>query len=84
MQKKLIELYAEMERSKTDFSAVVGFDGFIDEIIDVVDKRGGSFTSYRPMASMNQFADRVSEAAGLSTNIELVTQTVKLGAMGPF
>jgi hypothetical protein len=62
--------------------ALVGFDGFVDTILHVVDKRE-SPTSYTRMGSMTQFAERIAAAAGLSANLELVTLMVKLGGNGP-
>lgn len=62
--------------------AVIGFDGFVDEIIEVVDKRTSpdSFTKVETIAALGE---RISKAAGLSTNIELVPRVVKLGGNGP-
>lgn len=61
---------------------LVGFDGFVDTIIHVVDSRS-SHDSFEPMAEMTQFADRIRAAAGKSCNIELVPHLVKLGGNGP-
>jgi sugar/nucleoside kinase (ribokinase family) len=60
----------------------VGFDGFVDEIAHAVDKRE-SPERYHRLATITQFAGRVGAAAGHSTNIELVTQQIKLGGNGP-
>lgn len=65
-----------------EFSVVVGFDGFVDEIIDVVHKRD-SFDRYQRMETITELGARIQRAAGLSTNIELVPKTVKLGGNGP-
>ncbi|MFS8572456.1 MAG: hypothetical protein LOD85_05445, partial [Clostridia bacterium] len=62
--------------------ALIGFDGFVDEIIDVVATRH-SPTSYQRFATISQLAKRIADAAGLSTNLELVTTQVKLGGNGP-
>lgn len=61
---------------------LVGFDGFVDTIIHVVDERT-AHDAFRPMAEMTVLADRVRAAAGKSCNIELVPQMVKLGGNGP-
>jgi len=61
---------------------VVGFDGFIDTILHVVDKRETA-TKFTRLAKMGGFAKRTEEAAGLSANFEFVTQMVKLGGNGP-
>ena len=65
-----------------NMSAFVGLDGFIDEIIHVVDKRE-SPTSYVRIPSIAKLGERISAAAGKSTNIELVNQRTKLGGNGP-
>ena len=69
-------------RKLSEHKALVGFDGFVDRILHVVEKRE-SPTSYTRMGEMTQFAERIAAAAGLSANIELVTLMVKLGGNGP-
>ena len=61
---------------------LVGLDGFVDTIIHVVAQRE-SATKYTRMAGMGEFAKKVGAAAGLSANVEFVTQMVKLGGNGP-
>jgi hypothetical protein len=61
---------------------VVGFDGFIDYIIDVVDKRS-SQTEYDDVRTIADFGARISAAAGQSANIELVVTQTKIGGNGP-
>lgn len=84
LTQELKELQGLLESSAhpSTFQTVVGFDGFVDEIIDVVDKRQ-SFDSYKRIETIAQLGERISKAAGLSTNIELVTKTEKLGGNGP-
>lgn len=60
----------------------MGFDGFIDEIISVVDKRNGAH-DYSPLTTISQFAEKIQNAAGKSANIELVTNQAKIGGNGP-
>lgn len=62
--------------------AVIGFDGFVDEIVRLVDKRKSPH-EYSVISSLSKFAERISEAAGKSTNIEMVVQKMKLGGNGP-
>ncbi|MCC7351608.1 MAG: hypothetical protein IT446_13680 [Phycisphaerales bacterium] len=62
--------------------ATIGFDGFVDHIIDVVDKRY-DFQSYDPLRTISAFAQKVAAAAGESSNYELVTKQMKLGGNGP-
>ena len=62
--------------------AFVGLDGFVDEIIHVVDKRDNA-ENYHRLPTITALADRIGNAAGKSTNIELVVQRTKLGGNGP-
>lgn len=61
---------------------LVGFDGFIDSILYAVDERHDSDT-FRRIDSMSDFGKRITDAAGKSCNIELVSNMVKLGGNGP-
>ena len=74
-------LQSETNNAK-ELKAFVGLDGFVDEIVHVVDKREGANTFHR-IPTIAAYADRIAEAAGKSTNIELVTQRIKLGGNGP-
>lgn len=74
-------LLASMEQA-SHLTAFVGLDGFVDEIIHLVDVRqdANHFQRIRTIADLGA---RISAAAGKSTNIEAVTQRVKLGGNGP-
>ncbi|MBA3685186.1 MAG: carbohydrate kinase family protein [Planctomycetes bacterium] len=61
---------------------LVGFDGFIDAIIDVVATRA-STTSYTAMTTIGEYGQRVLQAAGKSANFELVVKQSKIGGNGP-
>jgi sugar/nucleoside kinase (ribokinase family) len=63
-------------------TAFIGLDGFVDEILHVVDKRE-SAEEYSRLATIGRLAERLAAAAGRSTNIELVSQMTKLGGNGP-
>src|SRR3989442_11945793 len=63
-------------------TAFVGLDGFVDEILHVVDKRE-SAEKYSRLPTIWQFSERLGAAAGRSTNVELVGQLTKLGGNGP-
>ena len=63
-------------------TAFVGLDGFVDEILDVVDKRMDA-RHYARVPTIARLAERIAEAADRSTNIELVNQITKLGGNGP-
>jgi sugar/nucleoside kinase (ribokinase family) len=63
-------------------TAFVGLDGFVDDILHVVDKRE-SADKYIRLPTIAQYAERLAAAAGRSTNVELVSQLTKLGGNGP-
>lgn len=64
--------------------AVVGFDGFIDAIIEVVDQRHDmSPGGYTPLHTISAFASRCAAAAGKSANLELVVRERRFGGNGP-
>lgn len=63
-------------------TAFVGLDGFVDEILHVVDKRENA-EKFSRLPTIAQLAERLAGAAGQSTNIELVSQVTKLGGNGP-
>ena len=76
--RKLQEGAARSVRMK----AFVGLDGFVDEILHVVDKRTNA-ERFTRMTTISQLAERLAGAAGRSTNLELVPQVTKLGGNGP-
>lgn len=61
---------------------LVGFDGFVDSIIEVVDKRH-DVTNYDAIPTIAKLADKIHAAAGQSSNYELVVTLEKLGGNGP-
>ena len=64
------------------FSCLLGFDGFIDSILQVVDQRQTA-TKYLPYTSVKPFAKKLGEAAGKSANFEVVPTMEKIGGNGP-
>lgn len=63
-------------------NVLIGFDGMVDSIISVVDKRHG-VDDYEPINNMQQFGEKILAAAGKSSNYELVVTHEKLGGNGP-
>ncbi len=61
---------------------VVGFDGFVDTIIEVVKTRQ-SPTKFERYTTMVDWAKRITAASGVSANFELAVKMVKLGGNGP-
>jgi hypothetical protein len=64
------------------YRVTIGLDGFVDEIISVVDKRE-SADEFTHVPTLADFAQRIARAAGQSSNAELVVKRVKLGGNGP-
>lgn len=64
-------------------NALVGFDGFVDRIISVVDKRFGQGDKFERIETIEVFGNRILEATGQSTNIELFVNYEKIGGNGP-
>ncbi|MGD0411277.1 MAG: hypothetical protein ABSC18_06200 [Verrucomicrobiota bacterium] len=75
------KLLAASARAAT-LSAFVGLDGFVDEILHVVDKRENA-ESFQRLPTIAKLAERVAAAAGRSGNLELVPLITKLGGNGP-
>lgn len=68
--------------SLPSINATVGLDGFVDEIIAVVDKRT-SGKDYTTVDTIGTFGKKISNAAGQSSNYELIVKQQKLGGNGP-
>ena len=61
---------------------MLGFDGFVDSIISVVDQRTDA-DNYTPMRLISDYGQKISAAAGKSANFEIVVNLRKLGGNGP-
>ena len=80
---KRIELSKLLQsKNPNALDMILGFDGFVDEIIHVVDKRLDSETFTR-IETIEALGERITRASGLSTNIELVPTVKKIGGNGP-
>ena len=62
--------------------ALIGLDGFADEIVNVVDKRTDA-EHYTRIKTMSDYCARISGGSGLSCNIEIIPMQQKLGGNGP-
>jgi hypothetical protein len=80
---KLLEITNALKASKTlSKKLFIGFDGFVDNIMHVVDKRL-SLTEFKRLEYIKDYSNRIGKAAGLSTNIEWVVDQQKIGGNGP-
>jgi sugar/nucleoside kinase (ribokinase family) len=68
--------------SVPQIKTLVGLDGFVDNIISVVDKRQDLHTFDR-VKTIGHLGQKISNAAGQSSNYELVVTQQKLGGNGP-
>ncbi|MDY0138182.1 MAG: hypothetical protein RBR50_00600 [Candidatus Izemoplasmatales bacterium] len=83
MDYKKLDLIKELNMKNPKLlKLLIGFDGFVDEIIHVVDKRIDS-ESFKRIDTIEDLANRIKKASGLSTNIELVPMVKKIGGNGP-
>jgi sugar/nucleoside kinase (ribokinase family) len=65
-------------------AALIGFDGFLDSILDVVDvRRDMTPEGYEPIRTIEHFARRIGAASGKSMNLELVEREERWGGNGP-
>ncbi|MFO7969992.1 MAG: hypothetical protein R6U15_07800 [Candidatus Izemoplasmatales bacterium] len=69
-------------KDPTKYNLVIGFDGFVDEIIHVVDKRQDP-KNFTRVKTIKAFSDKIARASGLSSNIEFVPINTKIGGNGP-
>ncbi len=69
----------------TDISkqkVVMGFDGFVDNVVYVVDKRLDA-DNYERVEYLKDYGEKIVRAAGKSMNVEMVPIQKKLGGNGP-
>lgn len=81
-RKSTAEKLAAAASELQSLQCLAGFDGFIDEIVRIVDKRESAET-FSLLKTISAFAGRVVNAADKSTNMEMVVKQIKLGGNGP-
>ena len=82
-KQELLELADKLGKSNAGaLKAVIGFDGFVDEVVHVVDKRIDP-ENYTRVLTLTEYGRRIAETSGLSSNVEIVTVSKKLGGNGP-
>ncbi len=80
--KSTAEHLAQAGQQAAAITCLVGFDGFVDAICDVVETRP-SGSEYTPVATLDRLGSKISASAGLSSNLEVVVKQRKLGGNGP-
>ena len=78
--KQAADEIAAVNASKTN--VLVGFDGFVDSIIDIVGTRTSN-EEYERIPTIADYGQRICAVAGRSTNLERVIKQRKLGGNGP-
>lgn len=81
-KQQLLNVSDDLLDSDSSPSVLLGFDGFVDLIIHLVDERE-TVDDYVRLDDMTKFADLVREASGHSANVEMVPVRKKLGGNGP-
>jgi sugar/nucleoside kinase (ribokinase family) len=81
--KHIIEELTQKMAAATNRTALIGLDGFVDKIIKPVGNRFGQGSDFEPIATIEEFGNRILKAAGESANIELYEEYEKLGGNGP-
>lgn len=81
--KKTIEELARHAGSISGKQAIVGLDGFVDKIMQIVGRRHGPGTAYEALPTISSWGEKISAAAGKSANFEMWKQYEKLGGNGP-
>src|SRR3954470_11882853 len=66
----------------SSIKTMVGLDGFVDNIISVVDKRH-DLERFDRVKTIDTLGDKIKKASGQSFNYELVVTQQKLGGNGP-
>ncbi|WP_066646741.1 carbohydrate kinase family protein [Christensenella timonensis] len=76
------ELSQKLAGGVAPLKALIGFDGFVDEIVHVVDKRIDP-ENFSRIDTILSYSERLKNGCGLSTNVEIVAVQKKLGGNGP-
>lgn len=82
LSRRAEQLLRDRAHTLSPHLVTIGLDGFVDEIVTVVDKRE-SATRFTRVSTITALSRRIARAAGKSSNIELVVDRIKLGGNGP-
>ncbi|MDR3624230.1 MAG: PfkB family carbohydrate kinase [Chlamydiales bacterium] len=82
LAKALIKASLELHKSSKKPSALVGFDGFTDDVVAAVATRE-SPSEYTRIEKISDFGQRIIGSAGVSCNIEFVPLMRKIGGNAP-
>lgn len=82
-EKVFFQVLAEKLETKNpeEMKALLGFDGFVDEVVHVVGKRHDA-EHYDRVEYLADYGNLIAESAGVSLNIEMMPIRTKLGGNG--
>jgi len=81
LKQTLVTIITELDQRSGRYFAMVGLDGFVDKIqkpVKYQDLKGSTYYQ-----SLDEFGNRIQEASNQSAQIELHTNTIKLGGNAP-
>jgi len=73
--------YRMNETDPCQIKALLGFDGFVDQIVHVVDVRYDT-DHFKRVKTLEDYGKKICNAAGLSLNVEMVPVKTKIGGNG--
>lgn len=82
MEKHIQEAIALLRTASKPINAFVALDGYIDKIQKVVAHTDASNQRYY-FESLDAFGEQIQQAAGKSTQLEIVSEVIKLGGNAP-
>lgn len=71
------KLVQELQKAPSDLSVMVGFDGYVDNLYGVVQKKSGTQKHHFP--DISSFSKHIGQLAGKSGQVELVLKATKIG-----
>ena len=78
-----LDLLGKRGSEITQKHAMVGFDGLVERVTSVVDKRLGQGDAFARVETIEAFASKILDAAGSGTGLEIFPREEKAGGNGP-
>lgn len=79
---RIRKLAKEIRAGRPKAKCLIGFDGYVDELYSVVQKRN-SQEDFAAFGTIGEFGKRIMDAAGKSADIEIVPQRISIGGNAP-
>ncbi len=78
-----LDLLGKRGSELTQKHALVGFDGLVERVTSVVDKRLGQGDAFARVETIEAFGSKILDAAGSGADLEIFPQEEKAGGNGP-